>query len=180
MSTLTLHVVDPVNQSQPVFATPSSVLFSALNPATADNISNYSLVDVTNNNANESQFIATATFSALNPVLDPTGTFILEYTGYVNLTFTPGLPAGQYVFVAHTTELQYPGLTDSAGNPLNDTNVPNEGTPDFSVLFDIQPQPVYITGMALESTYSSNGSTVIGGEQSYFELPPSNGADQHA
>ena len=110
-------------------------------------------------------------------MLDPTGTFILEYTGYVNLTFTAGLPAGQYVFVAHTTELQYPGLTDSAGNPLNDTNVPNEGTPDFSVLFDVQPQPVYITGVALESTYSSNGSTVIGGEQSYFELPPSNGGD---
>ncbi len=82
------------------------------------------------------------------------GDVILEYNGEINLTFLPGLPAGQYVFVAHTTELQYPGLTDSAGNPLDDTTVPNEGKIDFSILFDIQPQPVYITGMALESTYS--------------------------
>ncbi len=90
----------------------------------------------------------------------------------MSLTFAPGLPAGQYVFVAHTTELQYPGLTDSAGNPLDDTTVPNEGTKDFVINFDIQPQPVYITSMALESTYASNGSTVIGGEQSFFEIPP--------
>ena len=74
--------------------------------------------------------------------------------------------------MAHTTELQYPGLTDAAGNPLDDTNVPDEGTKDFIIIFDVQPQPVYITSMALESTYTSNGSTVIGGEQSYFELPP--------
>ena len=33
--------------------------------------------------------------------------------------------------------------------------------------------------MALESTYTANGSTAIGGEQSYFELPPS-GGDEHA
>ena len=180
LTALTLDVVDPVNQSSPVFATPSSVLFSAFNPLTAANISNYSLVDVSNNNANESQFIATATFVPLNPVLDPTGTFILDYEGEVDLTFLPGLPAGQYVFVAHTTELQYPGLTDAAGNPLDDTNVPNEGKIDFSVLFDVQPQPVYITGMAIESTYASNGSTVVGGEQSYFELPPASGGGQHA
>ena len=81
------------------------------------------------------------------------------------------------MFVAHTTELQYPGLTDAAGNPLDDTTVPNEGTKDFIINFDIQPQPVYITSMALESTYASNGSTVIGGEQSYFELPPTGGAN---
>ena len=163
-----------------MFATPASILFSALNPATAANISNYSLVNVSHNNANESQFIATATFSALDPVLDPTGTFILEYTGHVNLTFSPGLPAGQYVFVAHTTELQYPGLTDSAGNPLDDTNVPNEGTKDFIINFDVQPQPVYITGMALESTYTSNGSTVIGGEQSYLRAAAGERDGQHA
>ena len=175
LSTLTLNVVDPVNQSSPIFNTPASVLFSAFNPLTAENISNYSLVNVTDNNANESQFISTATFVALNPVVDPTGNYILDYEGEVNLTFLPNLPAGQYVLVAHTTELQFPGLTDAAGNALNDTTVPDEGKIDFSILFDIQPRPVYITGMALESTYASNGSTVVGGEQSYFELPPTNG-----
>ena len=34
--------------------------------------------------------------------------------------------------------------------------------------------------MALESSYTSNGSTVIGGEQSYFELPPANGTATRA
>ncbi len=57
--------------------------------------------------------------------------------------------------MAHTTELQYPGLTDAAGNPLDDTHVPGEGTKDFIINFDIQPQPVYITSMALESTYNA-------------------------
>ena len=78
----------------------------------------------------------------------------------------------QYTFVAHTTELQYPGITDAAGNPINDTvKPPGLATKDFVINFDVQPQPVYITSMALESTYSNNGSTVIGTEQSYFELP---------
>jgi large repetitive protein len=172
LTSLTLNVVDPVSQSQPVFDTPASILFAAFNPATAANISNYSLVNVTQNNQNESQFIATANFVALNPVLDATGTFVLSYTGQVNLTFLPGLPAGQYVFVAHTTEMQFPGLTDSAGNALDDTTVPGQGTKDFMINFDVQPQPVYITGMALQSTYTSNGSSTIGGEQSFFELPP--------
>ena len=98
-------------------------------------------------------------------------------TAYINLTFLPGLPAGVYTFVAHTTELQYPGITDAAGNPLDDTDVPGEGTKDFIINFDVQPQPVYITSMALESTYSGDGSTVIGTEQSYFELPPSGGTN---
>ena len=177
LTTLSLNVVDPVSQSQPVFDTPASILFAALNPTTAANISNYSLVNVSDDDANESQYIATATFTALNPVLDPSGTFVIEYTGQVNLTFTAGLPAGQYVFVAHTTELQYPGLTDAAGNPLDDTPVPGEGTKDFIINFNVQPQAAYITGMALESTYTSSGSSVIGGEQSFFELPPSGAAN---
>ena len=81
------------------------------------------------------------------------------------------MPAGVYTLVAHTTELQYPGITDAAGNPLDDTvSPPGLATKDFVINFDIQPQPVYITSMALESTYSSDGSTVIGTEQSYFEL----------
>ncbi len=65
-----------------------------------------------------------------------------------------------------------------AGNPLNDTvSPPGLATKDFVVNFDVQPQPVYITSMALESTYQGNGSTVIGTEQSYFELPPSGGTN---
>ena len=64
------------------------------------------------------------------------------------------MPAGTYEFIAHTHELQYPGLADAAGNYLDDTSVPGEGTKDFIVNFAIQTTPVYITGMAMESSYS--------------------------
>ena len=90
------------------------------------------------------------------------------------------MPAGQYEFVAHTTELQYPGLTDAAGNPLDDTDVPGEGTKDFIINFDVQPAAgVHHRAWRSRARYSANGSTVIGGEQSYFELPPAGGT-QHA
>jgi len=178
LTSLTLVVQDPVLPTPPdPLATPSLVLFQALNPATVDNISNYSLVNTTLGDANESSFISTANFAATKPTLDSSGNYVLDYNGLINLTFLPGLPAGNYEFIAHTSELQYPGLTDAAGNPLDESTVPGEGTKDFVLLFDIQPQPVYITSMALESTYSASGTTVIGGEQSYFELPPSGGTN---
>ena len=97
------------------------------------------------------------------------------------MTFAPGLPAGQYEFVARTTELQYPGITDAAGNPLDDTvKPPNLATKDFIINFDISPQPVYITSMALESTYASNGSTVIGTEGVVFRASLDDDRNQHA
>ena len=106
------------------FNTPSLVNFPALNPITAANISNYSLINTTLGNANESSFIATAAFTAGPAVLGGTATnqYVEDYTGQIALTFLTGLPAGVYEFVAHTTELQYPGLTDAAGNPLDDTS----------------------------------------------------------
>jgi hypothetical protein len=175
LTSLSLNVVDPVNPITAPFGTPTLVVLPALNPQTAINISNYSLINVTLGNQDESKFIATATWHPLDPVPDSTGNFIVEYTGRIDLTFNSGLPAGVYEFVAHTTELQYPGLTDAAGNPLDETNVPGEGTKDFVLNFDIQPTPVYITGMAFESKYTDNGSTVVGGPQSYYEVPPQGG-----
>jgi large repetitive protein len=174
LTTLTIYAVDDVTQFNTNLVTPSTVIFDALNPITADNISNYSLINTSENDEDESAFILTAVYvddaptfnSATNP------TFILAYNGHINLTFAPGLPAGQYTFVAHTTELQYPGITDAAGNPINDTvNPPGLATKDFVINFDVSPQPVYITSMALESTYSNTGSTVIGTQGSFFELP---------
>ncbi len=178
LSTLTLNVVDPVTQALPTLVTPSTVIFDALNPTTAQNISNYSLINTSNNDQDESKYIATATFVATSPTLNTgSNNYVVAYNGYINLTFLPGLPAGVYTFVAHTTELQYPGLTDAAGNPLDDTSVSGVGTKDFLINFDVQPQPVYITSMALESSYNSDSSTVIGAEQSYFELPPVGGTN---
>ncbi len=170
LATLSLNVTDPVSQALLAFATPAQVLFDALNPSTADNISNYSLINTSLNFADESSYIATANFVPLSPVLDATNTYIVAYTGRIDLTFNTGLPAGSYELVAHTTELQYPGITDAAANPLDDTTVPGEGTKDFVINFNVQPTPVYVTGMAFESSYTANGSTVIGGPQSYYEL----------
>ena len=79
--------------------------------------------------------------------------------------------------MAHTHELQYPGLADAAGNFLDDTDVPGEGTHDFIVNFAIQTTPAYITGVAMESSYTANGSSAIGGPQSYYELPPASGTN---
>ena len=113
-----------------------------------------------------------ATFVPDDPALDLPADYITAYNGVINLTFTPGLPAGTYEFIAHTHELQYPGLADAAGNSLDDTSVPGEGTHDFILNFAIQTTPVYITSMAMESSYSADGSTAVGGPQSYYELPP--------
>jgi hypothetical protein len=177
LTSLSLYAVDNVNPIKAPFGTPAQVVFDALNPVTAANISNYSLVNLSLNDKDESQFIATATFVPENPVLDATGTYVVAYNGRIDVTFATGLPAGVYEFIAHTTELQYPGLTDAAGNPLNDITVPGEGTKDFVINFDVQPTPIYITGMAYESTYSSNGSTIVGGPQSYYELTPPGGVN---
>ena len=174
LTSLTLTAVDNVNQFNTNLVTPATVIFDALNPSTSENISNYSLINTSENDEDESAYILTAVYVAdaptFNSATDPT--YILAYNGHINLTFAPGLPAGQYTFIAHTTELQYPGITDAAGNPLDDTvNPPKLPTADFSIYFDVSPQPVYITSMALESTYANTGSTVIGTEGSFFELP---------
>ena len=62
----------------------------------------------------------------------------------------------------HTKEGTFQGLLDAAGNPLSS---------DFDLNFSLQAQPVFITNMAMESTYSNNGATAIGGPRSYYELP---------
>ena len=80
----------------------------------------------------------------------------------INLTFSTGIPAGNYELIAHTKEQTYPGLLDAAGNPL---------ASDFVYNFSLQSQPVFITNIAMESTYSNDGSTAIGGPRSYYELP---------
>ncbi|MHB1559808.1 MAG: S8 family serine peptidase, partial [Isosphaeraceae bacterium] len=175
LSTLSLNVVDPVNPQAAPFGTPQAVQFSALDPSTASNVSNYSLVNVTTN-TDESQYVATAAFVPTSPTVNAAG-YVTAFNGYINLTFTAGLPTGTYEFVVHTHELQYPGITDAAGNYLNDTSVTGEGTKDFILNFAIQTTPTYITSMAMESSYSANGSTVVGGAQSYYELPPASGTN---
>ncbi len=113
LTTLTLYAVDDVSQAYTTLVTPSTVIFDALNPTTAQNISNYSLINTSENDEDESSYILTATYVTTAPTLNATGTYVVAYNGYINLTFAPGLPAGNYTLVAHTTELQYPGITDA-------------------------------------------------------------------
>ena len=163
LQSLTFNVTDPVNQAYSYLSTPARVLFSAIDPSTAANISNYSLIlNPGPNQVDESQYITTATFVPSAPTLTTGGTDIAAYNGVINLTFSTGIPAGSYELIAHTKEQQYPGLADAAGNPL---------ASDFVYSFNLQSQPAFITNIAMESTYSNDGSTAIGGPGSYYELP---------
>ena len=105
---------------RPTWRLPLQVLFPAIDPSTASNVSNYSLTLINPNGTttDESQFITSATFVAGPPILDSTNTFIVAYAGVINLTIATGLPAGNYTFTAHTAGGNIPGLTDAAGNPL--------------------------------------------------------------
>jgi hypothetical protein len=183
LTTLSLNVIDYSNPSSTYLATPFQVLFPALDPATASNISNYSLIlnPGTPNQVDESQFISTATFTASAPTPDnPVNpSTIMAYNGVINLTFKPGLPAGIYSFIAHTTEGNFPGLTDAAGNPLDETyaqpgGMPIESQKSFIVKFNVQPTPVFITNLQMQSTWNPTGpegATTIGGPRSYYEQP---------
>jgi hypothetical protein len=174
---LSLSVVDPINPQAAPFGTPTAVQFAALNPTTVSNVSNYSLVNTTTG-TDESAFIARATFVPQAPTVNAAG-YITAFNGYINLTINPGLPSGQYLFTAHTHEQQYPGLADAAGNFLDDSKVTGESPSslDFTLNLNLQNTPTYITSMAMESGYTSSGSSAIGGPQSYYELPPASGTN---
>ncbi len=180
LTNLSLDVEDPASPATGPLATPISVYYPALNPSTASNTSNYSLINTTTD-TDESQFIASATFTATDSTYgvgtSPDRTSTSQgYYGRVDLTFAAGLPAGEYEFIAHTSETLngtvYSGLTDAAGNPLNETSVPGEGSggnKDFIVNFDIQPSPVYIESVST-NVNNAQGNTLL--PDSYYEINP--------
>ena len=194
LTTISLDVIDPNNPQSGPLAVPPSILFPALDPNTADNIGNYSLflVDANGNPIqDESSFITSATFVAtgINPVtgkpdfatLPPSRLLPSDpNSGRVDLTFAPGLPKGTYELVAHTTETTvvpdanglpvttaFPGLLDAAGNPLNNTFV--TGTPDFSIRFNLQPEPVFVTTVTT-NVNNAQGNALL--PRSYYEINP--------
>lgn len=168
LETMSLNVVDVSNPSADYLATPSQFLYPAIDPLSASNVSNYSLIQNPGaNQVDRSAFITSAVFVALAPQLN--GTNIQSYKGRIDLKFAAGLPAGNYTFTVHTNELQYPGLVDAAGNAIDDTDL--QGTKSFSIQFVVQSQPAFVTNLAMQSTYSADGSTTIGGPRSFYELP---------
>jgi large repetitive protein len=165
LTNLTLFFVDPVLPSAigSPFAVPTLFTVPALNPATADNISNYSLFLVQANGTlvDKSSFISTANFvSTTDRVLTSQ-----PFTGQVSLTFATGLPAGSYIFVARRTEPGIQGITDAAGNPL--AGNPAQAVPtDYLLQFTLQPSPAFITSV---EAISPDGTQ--SGPRSYFEEP---------
>lgn len=175
LSGLSLNVVDPASPATGPLATPPQVLFSALNPATAANVSNYELRNISTN-TDYSRFIQSATYvsTGSNFVAGPNRTSASDpYFGRIDLTFAPGLVAGNYQLIVHTTEtvgsIKYAGLQDTAGNPLDDTSVPNQGTKDFVLNLRIQPEPVYITSVS-DNALNAAGNTLL--PRSFYEINP--------
>ncbi len=158
LQSLSLNVVDDSNPATGPLATPSIDVFPAIDPASASNVSNYSLTlrNPDGTQTDESQFITSATFVARPP--QTSNGFTTAYTGTINLTFGTGLPAGNYTFTVHTAGGLIPGLVDAAGNPIQQ---------NFTSTFTIQSQPVFITNLQMQNS----ASATIGGPRSYYELP---------
>ena len=176
LNSLTLNVADPVAPTNPAspFAVPVNLLFPALNPNAADNINNYQLINLGSSgvlggagNIDESAFIKSATFISTTP--NPRQNTFDWYTGQVVLTFAPGVPTGEYDFIAKSQTSTSSGLTDAAGNPLQG-NPPNPAPSNFVLTFNFQPQPAYITSYQAIS-FNPDGSTATSGPRAYYEVP---------
>ena len=165
LSTLTLDVVDPVSPTAigSPFAVDPKLAIPALNPVQASNVQNYALYLITGAKtvANESSFITSAAFtstSARSLSSDP-------FTGQIALTFGPGLPAGQYIFLAYSTGVQGSlGLSDAAGNPLTDSLADSQlpASANYKLNFTLQPTPTYITGYVAYSADPHHGVALLG------------------
>ncbi len=179
LTNVTLDVLDPVLPSDlgNPLAVPTQFSVPALDPATADNISNYSLVNLGSDNAiggttsdtadkDYSSYITSANFVTTGQRTATNDPFL----GQINLTFAPGLPAGRYLVIAHRPQPGYQGITDAAGNQIDaDLNTP--GAQDFVLVVDVNPTPAYITGFYAVTPDSLGGAPTLTGPKSYYEIP---------
>lgn len=154
LTNLSLNVSDPVNPTTGALATPANLDFAALDPTTASNINNYTLVRVKDAAGNTvsndfSQYVATATYVSLASTT--AGGFVTAYNGRVDLTFNTGLPAGTYQLIVKKSS----GIRDAAGNALG---------ADFTVSFGLQSQAAFVTNY---TAYSPGNVTT--GQRAYYE-----------
>jgi len=176
LSSISLNVLDEMNPPTGSLATPPQVLYSALDPVTATNISNYSLINV-DTGFDASNYIESAKYVSTDSVTftgNPGRTSTSDpYAGRIDLTFRSGLPAGTYELVAHSSGSSggknYAGIKDAAGNDLDNTN--HTGSVDFKIKLQVQNQSTYLTNVQALRDYTGSSSQVIGGPRSYFELP---------
>ncbi|MDB5349012.1 MAG: hypothetical protein JWN86_259 [Planctomycetota bacterium] len=155
LTSVVIDAVDPVmptNLGNPL-SIPTQFSVPALNPATANNISNYSLLNLGSDNAlggtgtaadtDYSSYITSATFAATGQRVQTTDPFL----GTITLTFSPGLPAGKYNLIAHRPGPGFQGITDAAGNAIYSALPTMVAPVDFVLAFDLQPTPAYITSV---------------------------------
>jgi hypothetical protein len=172
LTNLSLFVTDNVQPGQlgNPLAVPTQLSFPALDPATANNLSNYSLYQVgpdAQGNYNvilkdQSAFIKSATFvSTTKRTLTNQ-----PYTGHVDLTFSTGLPSGHYQFVAHTAAPGFSGIRDAAGNAFNGNPATPGVASDFTLAFQFQPEATYVTNL---QSVSPDGS--MSGPRAFYEVP---------
>jgi hypothetical protein len=173
LTSLSLDVVDGMNPSLGALATPPAVLYPALDPATASNVSNYQLVNFNDlTDTDKSRFISTATFvpTASDFTSTPKRSLSSEpFFGRVDLTFAPGLNAGHYALVARSATQTTSGLTDAAANPLDDSTVPGQQGKYFITYFNIQPEPVFVVSVSTDVT-NAQGNHLL--PRSYYEINP--------
>ena len=158
-------ILDPIVAARPALEVPANLDYFALDPSAAISLANYRLVRVTDVNGNPIQpedltrFISSIRFTPTPREFTP----VDGYTGRINMTLNPGLPAGSYQLRA------LPGLVDAAGNSI----VPSAQS--FINLIDlnlvIQSQPVFITDVQFEATDPNTGETVLRPDKSFFEIP---------
>ncbi len=174
LPSLSLNVYDVVlpTDTGAAQAVPPQLSLPALDPSTANNISNYSLINLgpdnqlgTADDQDLSSFIIGANFVSTSNRVVPSD----PYLGRIDLKFAPGLIAGTYLVVARTPQPGYVGITDAAGNPLD--AIPSmPGNQNFALKLIIQPEAAYITSFQAISRDASN-NTVVTGPRGYYELP---------
>jgi hypothetical protein len=187
LTSLSIDIVDPILPTSrfDALAVPTQLSLPALDPTSASNISNYSLVNLGADNApggvganadrDLSNFIVGATFVATTSRVQPGD----PYTGRIDLNFASGLPSGRYVLTARRPQPGFSGITDAAGNPL-DGDPSRPGAQDFTLTVDLQPQAAYIKAVQAISplgdpdadpiNYRDPSTFVASGPRSFFEL----------
>jgi large repetitive protein len=175
LTTMVFNVSDPIlpNTLGNPLSVPTTFVVPALNPARANNISNYSLIRLgadgvlgTADDQDLSSFITQATFVA-GPTRPQTNS---PYTGTITLKFATGLPAGVYDVIARAPSAGFQGITDAAGNSIV-TNTPANTAPGFIVQVTLQPVPAFITSVDAMSTDPTTGAVTDTGPRGYFETP---------
>jgi hypothetical protein len=170
---LELSINDPVLPNTPSpLGVPLQFQVPALNPATANNVSNYTLTNIgsldgtTTTSVDYSSYIISAVYTDTTNRTSP----LDPYTGQVELKFAPGLPAGHYVLKALASQGTQSGITDAAGNPI-DGNPNQSGASDMVLNFDLQPTPSFVTNLQALSPDANGNLTVITGPKDFYEIP---------